>query len=113
MPVIRAGFFSQKIPSLVMVDASEYMSEAQFEELFDKGVGIRTLADVVRARRLLHRGGGWFVDCDCHWLRRIGAIDIRPPQFGHVFGTMAQSPNSRRASKRGQHARQGQACKAR
>ena len=41
-------------------------------------------------------GGG--VDCDCHWLRRIGAIDIRPPQFGHVFGTMAQSPFARRGT---------------
>ena len=48
----------QKIPSLVMVDASEYLSEAQFKELFGRGVGIRTLAGVVRVRRLLRRNGG-------------------------------------------------------
>ena len=56
-PFVRV-FFVQKIPSLVMVDASEYLSEAQFKELFDRGVGIRTLADVVRVRRLLRRNGG-------------------------------------------------------
>ena len=92
-------FFLQKIPSLVMVDASEYLCKWQFGKFFNRGVSIRALADIVRVRRLLRRNGGWFVDCDSHWLQSIGAIDIRPPQFGHVFGTMAQIASARRASK--------------
>ena len=83
-PFVRE-YLKKQVPSSQLLDASEYLNEGKFKQMFEKGVGIRTLADVVRARRLLRRGGGWFVDCDCHWIQRIGAIAMRPPQFGHVL----------------------------
>ena len=86
-------YLTNQVPSLRAFDASEYLSEAEFKQLFEQGVGIRTLADAVRVRRLLRRGGGWFVDCDCHWMRRIGTIDMRPPQFGHLFCDHGSAPD--------------------
>ena len=91
-------YLKQHVPSLQVLDASEYVDEGAFKKLFEAGVGIRTLADVVRVRRLLRRGGGWFVDCDCHWMQRIGNIDVRPPQFGHLFATNGQKGISLRMS---------------
>ena len=78
-------YLKQHVPSLQVLDASEYVDEGAFKKMFEAGVGIRTLADVVRVRRLLRRGGWWFVDCDCHWMQRIGKIDVRPPRFWPFF----------------------------
>ena len=78
-------YLKKRIPSLRVLHASDYMSEEEFTQKFREGVGLRTLADIVRARRLLHRRGGWFVGCDCHWIKRIGTIDMKPPRVGYCL----------------------------
>ena len=95
-PFVR-DLFVQKIPSLVMVDASEYLSEAQFKELFDRGVGIRTLADVVRAKRLLRRGVGWGLLTAI----AIGCDASAPSIFGRPSLAMCLAPWRRARTREG------------
>ena len=78
-PFVRE-YLQKQVPSLRLFGASKYLSQQESTQLFKQGVGLRTLADIVRAQRLLRRGGGWFVDCDCHWMRRLDIIQLRPPQ---------------------------------
>ena len=81
------------LPSIVVLDASEYLILEDFNQQFKNGVGVRLLAAIVRARRLLRRGGGWFVDCDTLWLRPIGPLMLVPPQFGHFVASMRKPGN--------------------
>ena len=42
-------YFEKRVPPLLLLYASEYLSEVEFKDMFEKGGGKRTLADVVRA----------------------------------------------------------------
>ena len=81
-------FVEQRVPGVVCYDASSCMSCDEFVERWQGGICIRKLADIVRLKRIKHRGGGWMVDVDSHWMNAIPSLQVCPPRFGHFFGSM-------------------------
>ena len=79
-----------KVPGLVIVDASDVMEFDAFTQGLAQGIEVRVLADVVRLKHIYHEGG-WLIDGDCHWLKRVAKLLAAPPRYGHFFASMTSS----------------------
>ena len=73
-------------------DARDILPEQEFNEHLGAGVKIQHLADYIRAKALIP-DGGWWIDCDCVWMRQPEALSIlQPDSVGHFFGSLRSHP---------------------
>ena len=85
--------------NVTFVEAESYVPFEVVKSRFAKGVGLRLIADVLRAKHLRHRGGGYFVDGDTLWVARPPPLVVEPPSYGHSCATLPRPHGALRLSK--------------
>ena len=77
-----------------LTDAALVLPKVDFDKHLQAGVPIQILSDYIRAKFLLMREGGWFIDGDSVWLRPPPALSVADACLGHFFASMRANANT-------------------
>ena len=82
-------------PGVRVKDCTATMGRRDFDGLV-RQFGVQLVADFIRCSELQRRGGGWFLDGDCLWLRRAPTLSILDPDtMGHFSHPWPRPPSSK------------------